>query len=99
MSKDGGYSDKPEIRYRRDPELVKENEQLRKQLKIAVDERQMCWTDRARIYHNGNAIERKLRAEINTLFDTIKHGDEKHRQWLKEAINSHFAGKQVPKPE
>lgn len=32
----------------------------------------------------------------NTLFDAIAHGDEEHREWLKEAIDCHFAGKPVP---
>lgn len=26
-----------------------------------------------------------------TLFDAIKHGDEEHRAWLKDAIDKHFA--------
>lgn len=42
--------------------------------------------------------ERELRVEaqaeaaqlISTLFDAIKHGDEKHQAWLKEAIDDHF---------
>lgn len=28
--------------------------------------------------------------KIETLFDAIKHGDEKHQAWLKEAIEKHF---------
>jgi hypothetical protein len=31
-----------------------------------------------------------------TLFDAIKHGDEAHQSWLKEAITAHFAGEAVP---
>lgn len=26
-----------------------------------------------------------------TLFDAIKHGDEEHQSWLKEAIDKHFS--------
>lgn len=37
----------------------------------------------------------KLLVRIGTLFDAIAHGDEKHRQWLREAIVDHFAGRQV----
>ncbi|BDD79809.1 hypothetical protein [Burkholderia phage FLC9] len=33
---------------------------------------------------------------VSTLFDAIKHGDEAHRAWLKEAIDAHFAGQAVP---
>lgn len=36
--------------------------------------------------------------KIATLFDAIAHGDEKHRAWLKQAIQDHFAGKKVQKP-
>lgn len=35
---------------------------------------------------------------IETLFDAIKHGDEAHRAWLKQAIEDHFAGREVKKP-
>ncbi len=31
-----------------------------------------------------------LNEKVNTLFDSIKHGDEKHQTWLKEAIERHF---------
>lgn len=34
--------------------------------------------------------------KIATLFDAIKHGDEAHQAWLKEAITAHFAGLPVP---
>lgn len=28
---------------------------------------------------------------VSTLFDAIKHGDEEHQWWLKQAIEDHFA--------
>jgi hypothetical protein len=31
-----------------------------------------------------------------TLFEAIKHGDEAHQEWLKEAIAAHFEGRPVP---
>lgn len=31
-----------------------------------------------------------------TLFDAIQHGDDDHRDWLREAIACHFSGKPVP---
>lgn len=34
-----------------------------------------------------------------TLFDAIKHGDDKHRAWLKQAIEDHFAGRSVLRPD
>ena len=41
---------------------------------------------------NESLIKRvhKLQKGIDTLFDSIKHGDEKHRAWLKKAIEDHF---------
>ena len=41
------------------------------------------------------ADQRRLR---ETLFDAIKHGDEKHQAWLKQAIEDHFAGRPVQPP-
>lgn len=41
-----------------------------------------------------SALERELaaaREAQRTLFDAIKHGDEKHQAWLLDAINRHFA--------
>lgn len=33
---------------------------------------------------------RYLEKKRDTLFDSIKHGDEKHQAWLKESIENHF---------
>jgi hypothetical protein len=33
---------------------------------------------------------RNLQKKIVTLFDKIKHGDETHQTWLKQAIEEHF---------
>ena len=33
---------------------------------------------------------RYLEKKRDTLFDAVKHGDEKHRAWLKKAIEDHF---------
>lgn len=35
----------------------------------------------------------QLKVKIETLFDAVKHGDEEHQRWLKEAIDSHFKEK------
>jgi diadenosine tetraphosphatase ApaH/serine/threonine PP2A family protein phosphatase len=35
---------------------------------------------------------------VDTLFGAIKHGDEEHQAWLREAINCHFDGRPVPAP-
>lgn len=45
------------------------------------------------------ALERatKLVTKVETLFDAIKHGDEDHQGWLKEAIRCHF--NDLPMPE
>jgi hypothetical protein len=45
--------------------------------------------------HYQSALEGRIE-RITTLFDAIKHGDEKHQQWLKEAIEAHFEGQPVP---
>ena len=34
----------------------------------------------------------------NDLFDFLKHGDEKHQQWLRDAINAFFEGRERPEP-
>ena len=33
------------------------------------------------------------------LFEFLKHGDEKHQAWLREAIDAFFAGKPRPEPK
>lgn len=38
----------------------------------------------------------QLKHRAETLFDAIKHGDEDHQAWLKEAIRCHFAGEPMP---
>lgn len=35
---------------------------------------------------------------VDTLFDAVAHGDQEHRDWLKEAIDNHFKGLPVPPP-
>ena len=32
-----------------------------------------------------------LEAKVKSLFDKIKHGDEQHQSWLKDAIEKHFS--------
>jgi len=33
--------------------------------------------------------------KINSLFEAIRHGDVTHQEWLKKAIQDHFAGNKV----
>lgn len=40
--------------------------------------------------------EETFRARVNRLFDAIKHGDDEHQAWLKEAIECHYSGRPVP---
>ncbi len=35
---------------------------------------------------------------IDCLFDAIAHGDQEHRDWLKKAIDDHFAGRDIAPP-
>ena len=37
-----------------------------------------------------------LREKTIGLWTAIKHGDEEHQQWLKEAIEAHFDGRSLP---
>jgi len=37
-----------------------------------------------------------LLEKIKTLYNTLSHGDDKHRAWLHEAILCHFEGKPAP---
>lgn len=41
---------------------------------------------------------RNVRDRIDTLYDAIAHGDEKHRIWLKAAIAAHFGNQPLPEP-
>lgn len=60
------------------------------------------------VQDHGNRIVRMLDLASNgkaeggreeTLFGAIAHGDEKHRAWLKQAIQDHFAGRSVQRPD
>jgi len=43
--------------------------------------------------HTFEDFEKK----VQTLYEAIKHGNEKHQKWLSDAIFSHFAGLPVMK--
>ena len=43
--------------------------------------------------------KQELGWQIGTLFNSIKHGNQEHQDWLKEAIECHFSGRPVPIPE
>lgn len=32
----------------------------------------------------------QLESQVRSLFDAIKHGDEQHQVWLRDAIRAHF---------
>lgn len=34
----------------------------------------------------------------DTVYEAIAHGDQEHRDWLREALDAHFAGLPVPPP-
>lgn len=46
----------------------------------------------------GHSHETKESLE-KTLFAAIAHGDDKHRTWLKQAIEDHFSGRPVSQPD
>lgn len=37
----------------------------------------------------------QMDAQVRSLFEAIRHGDEKHQQWLRLAIIDHFEGRPV----
>lgn len=41
---------------------------------------------------------REVWDRASSLFEAIAHGDDEHRDWLREAIANHLAGKPVPPP-
>lgn len=49
------------------------------------------------LYVRADAL-RPAAGEGEALYDAIKHGDEVHRAWLREAISKFYAGKPVPPP-
>lgn len=36
--------------------------------------------------------------DADSIFAAIQHGDERHRAWLKDALQAHFDGRPVPPP-
>ena len=42
---------------------------------------------------------RHLEEMCDSLFAAIQHGDEQHKAWLRKAIDDHFSGKPVDRPE
>jgi len=67
-------------------ELYKEIEKLKEEIEF-----QKTRADKHLVELNQRALKRY------TLFDAIKHGDEKHREWLNAAINAHYNGNPIPK--
>lgn len=45
----------------------------------------------ARHRQQAEARAEGLERAVETLFDAIKHGDAAHQNWLKQAIDDHFA--------
>lgn len=42
-------------------------------------------------WHEAEAELAALKAQVSTLFDAIKHGDQEHQDWLADKITAHFA--------
>lgn len=47
-------------------------------------------------YSRDHDLHERLCKRVEGLYEAIAHGDEGHRQWLREAIANVFAGKPVP---
>lgn len=41
-------------------------------------------------YYDLQQQHNKLLSDVRSLFKTIKHGDDEHQKWLKDAIEKHF---------
>lgn len=76
------------------PELYKEIDRLNRKVcaldKMASNLLESC----AKVADERDRLaaqNAELGANIASLFDAIKHGDDDHQAWLKHAIDSHFA--------
>lgn len=85
---------------RRDPAIAT----LRAQLAEAESENAIFNTANIGLAKALTRVEAQLATartdalRIETLFDAIKHGDEVHRAWLRQAIDDHFSGRPVVNP-
>lgn len=76
---------------RREPD-ANENPYRRRQAMTTNVEREAL---RDRPAHGGRVM---TRAEAMELFTAIAHGDQEHREWLREALRNFADGKPVPPP-
>ena len=49
-------------------------------------------------YIEALKAEERLQELSDRLFRAIEHGDQEHREWLREALDCFFAGQPVPPP-
>lgn len=75
-------------------------------VEILSEWRDECTTQEQRMSQGGYCIVVKtaeqiweqLKPDTDALHKFLEHGDEKHRQWLKEAIEAFFNGDDRPEP-
>ena len=80
------------------PGLLDDLEQTQIKHEVACDTIEGLKHDRdmwQREYYKKADELTRLRAAKEGLFDAIKHGDKRHKRWLKLAIIAHFNGKTV----
>ena len=70
-----------EAAHEENTELMNENDTLRHQKSLLANE----------ILSQDKELN-DLYEKVDTLFDAIKHGDEAHQAWLKDAIEKHMKG-------
>jgi len=75
------------------------------ELQDAIDQPGFCWdnlsdAEQRNLYSSLDAFVHeqisKLNKKVETLFESIKQGDEDHQNWLQEAIKAHFDGSPIP---
>jgi len=50
------------------------------------------------LYHFNKVMGLPHVGDWRHLFEAIKHGDNEHQKWLREALRAYFTGQEIPKP-
>lgn len=91
----GYYHDEEEIKYLVDLFELERDARDKAEVQAAELKRLLAKEEEdhqktAKYYVDADAYAKFLEKKIRNLFSEIEHGDEQHRIWLKEKINSYF---------
>jgi hypothetical protein len=64
--------------------------------KLKADNKRLFQKYQEAISYRRAMLDNRAGDPINELFEFLKHGDEKHQAWLKEALDAFFEGKERP---